>query len=380
MSEYQYYEFQAVDKPLTRQQMSELRRYSTRAEITPTRFVNSYNWGSFKGNSEQWMERYFDAHLYFANWGTRILMLRIPERLLDEGTLDECCTEKGLSFYLAADSFILSFASEEEDYDSYDGEGVLSSILPVRSGLMRGDRRALYLGWLAAVRAGEVDDETPEPSLPEGLGQLDASLEALSDFLRIDRDLVAAAAEGIHDGPAIGLSGEEIQAWVRHLSADEKDSYLARLIEEDDPHLAAELFQRVARERKCLSAAESEPRRTAGQICARAAIVTETRKREEAEQRALEKARQEREKAEKRRKCLQTLAGREGDLWAKVDKLIATRQPGSYDEAAILLQDLRDLADITGKTFDFRSHMTELYTRHSRKPSLLERFRKAKLV
>ncbi len=42
MSKYQYYEFQAVDEPLTRQQMSELRGYSTRAEITPTRFVNSY--------------------------------------------------------------------------------------------------------------------------------------------------------------------------------------------------------------------------------------------------------------------------------------------------------------------------------------------------
>jgi hypothetical protein len=64
MSGYQYYDFHTLDKPLTRQQMSELRGYSTRAEITPTRFANSYNWGSFKGNSEQWMGRYFDAHLY----------------------------------------------------------------------------------------------------------------------------------------------------------------------------------------------------------------------------------------------------------------------------------------------------------------------------
>ncbi len=380
MSEYQYYEFQAVDKPLTRQQMSELRGYSTRAEITPTRFVNSYNWGSFKGNSEQWMERYFDAYLYFANWGTRILMLRIPERLLEEDVLDEYCTEAGLSFYLAADSFVLSLASEVEDYGSYEGEDALSSILPVRFDLMRGDHRALYLGWLAAVQTGKVDDEVPEPRLPAGLRQLDSSLETLADFLRIDRDLVAAAAEGIPDGRTEGLSLEEIGAWVRTLSADEKDSFLTSLIEGDNPHLAAELFQRVARERKCLSAAESEPRRTAGQICARAAIITETRKREEAEQRAREKARQEREKAEKRRKYLQSLAGREADLWAKVDRLIATRQPGPYDEAVTLLQDLRDLADMTGQAFGFRSRMTELYTQHSRRPSLLERCRKAKLV
>ena len=44
MSEYQYYEFIAVDRPLTPKQMAELRAVSTRAEITPTRFQNEYNW------------------------------------------------------------------------------------------------------------------------------------------------------------------------------------------------------------------------------------------------------------------------------------------------------------------------------------------------
>ena len=71
MSEYQYYEFQALDRPLTQEQMSELRAYSSRAQITPSSFVNVYHWGSFKGNPEKWMEKYFDAFLYLANWGTR---------------------------------------------------------------------------------------------------------------------------------------------------------------------------------------------------------------------------------------------------------------------------------------------------------------------
>lgn len=31
MSEYQYYEFQAIERPLTREQMQELRSYSTHA-------------------------------------------------------------------------------------------------------------------------------------------------------------------------------------------------------------------------------------------------------------------------------------------------------------------------------------------------------------
>jgi hypothetical protein len=77
MSEYQYYEFQAIDRPLTKSEMADLRSYSTRALITATSFVNEYSWGAFKGNEDAWMEKYFDAFLYFANWGTRIVKLAL---------------------------------------------------------------------------------------------------------------------------------------------------------------------------------------------------------------------------------------------------------------------------------------------------------------
>jgi hypothetical protein len=44
MSEYQYYEFAAIDRPLTRDEQAELRAISTRALITPASFVNTYQW------------------------------------------------------------------------------------------------------------------------------------------------------------------------------------------------------------------------------------------------------------------------------------------------------------------------------------------------
>ena len=56
MSEYQYYEFQAVDRPLTNRQMNVLRGYSSRAQITPSSFVNVYNYGDFRGNPDKFME------------------------------------------------------------------------------------------------------------------------------------------------------------------------------------------------------------------------------------------------------------------------------------------------------------------------------------
>ena len=59
MSEYQYYEFQAVDRQLSDRDMEELRALYTRAEITRTSFTNEYHWGDFKGNVEKVLEKYF---------------------------------------------------------------------------------------------------------------------------------------------------------------------------------------------------------------------------------------------------------------------------------------------------------------------------------
>jgi len=41
---------------------------------------NEYHFGSFKGNPDASMEKYFDGFLYLANWGTRELQLAFPQR------------------------------------------------------------------------------------------------------------------------------------------------------------------------------------------------------------------------------------------------------------------------------------------------------------
>lgn len=150
MSEYQYYEFQAIDRLLNAKEISELRSYSTRASITPTSFVNDYAWGSFKGNEDAWMEKYFDAFLYVANWGTHILKLRLPVRLLDPAIAKEYCRGDSARVREKAGTVILSFSSDNEDGGEWvEGEGQLSSMISVRAELARGDLRALYLSWQA---------------------------------------------------------------------------------------------------------------------------------------------------------------------------------------------------------------------------------------
>lgn len=88
MSEYQYYEFLAINEPLSAAEMGELRAISTRAEITPTTFTNEYNWGNLKADPKRLVEHYFDAYVYVANWGTRRFMMRFPSNSVDFGQLE----------------------------------------------------------------------------------------------------------------------------------------------------------------------------------------------------------------------------------------------------------------------------------------------------
>jgi len=88
MSEYQYYEFQAIDRPLDQAAQEALRSISSRARITATSFINHYEWGDLKGDPRKFVERWFDLHLYLANWGTRRLMIKVPKRFVNQADID----------------------------------------------------------------------------------------------------------------------------------------------------------------------------------------------------------------------------------------------------------------------------------------------------
>ena len=58
MSEYQYYEFQAIDRPLGGADQEAQRALSTRARITATSFTNSYEILSKKGREPRPFQRF----------------------------------------------------------------------------------------------------------------------------------------------------------------------------------------------------------------------------------------------------------------------------------------------------------------------------------
>ena len=377
MSEYQYYEFQVIDRPLTQQQIAELRAVSTRARITATSFTNEYHWGSFKGDPTRWMEKYFDAHLYFANWGTRHFMLRLPVRQLPEEVAEPYCARHSLSSRVRGNQIVLSYLSEAEEPEWDEVGDDLSALIPLRADLRGGDYRCLYLGWLLGVEQGEVDDHASEPPVPPGLKDLGSSLQALADFLRICPDLIAAAEASPDRRPA-GASRARIAEQIAMLPAAEKDHFLTRLVEAEDTGLVWEWKQRILRNIPGQPAGSRSPRPVA-EIRARAETLRRQRERAEADRRTREKAQCEKEQAVRRVAYLDSLAGREDSLWAKVNQLVATKQPKRYDEAVIILKDLRDLAERQGNQSSFAQAMDGHRHDQSRKPSLLGRLRAAGL-
>ena len=375
MSEYQYYEFTAVDRPLTGREQSELRSLSTRADITATSFVNTYEWGNFKGDPRRLMERYFDAHLYLANWGTRELMLRFAQRVLDPADVADYCVGDRASAWTSGKHVIIDLNREDEDgtdEGDIDGHGVLASIIPVRASLAAGDLRPLYLGWLRCVQSLEVADDEPEPPVPAGLGTLDASLTAVAEFLCIDRDLIAAAAAGSLPATAAAPTATQLRTWVTGLPVREKDAILSDLITGDGTQLRSQLLRRY-RDAHPTDASTTTIPRTAGELLATAAHLRAERERLDAEQHDRDRARRERSAAAARQRHLDTIAVDQSAAWQRIDELIATKKTREYDTAVQLLVDLRDVAERDGDTAAFQKRLTELRAVHARKPSLLER-------
>jgi hypothetical protein len=370
MSEYQYYEFQAVDRPLDQAAQRALRSISSRARITPTSFVNHYEWGDFKGDPRKFMERWFDLHLYFANWGARRLMIGLPKRFLDRAELSPFLREiEWVKVWTSGERLIVDIfrQEEEDDYGYYeeDESEQLAAFAPLRGDLLIGDLRLFYLLWLIAVQEELVPADEAEP-LP-GIGPLTPALEAFATFFGVDDDLMQAAAEsGDQDKAA---SREELRKRIAAISEGERTELLLR-VSDGDAHVAAELSGKI---RRAGSPPAEHPRRTVGAMRERAAEIAAARERAEAARRAAEQRREAAAAEKARRDRLGALKRRGVGVWTEVEAEIERRNALGYDRAAALLVDLRALAAEEGTTSEFSRRFAALRTRHATKRAFMLR-------
>lgn len=370
MSEYQFYEFRAVDRPLTPEEQRAVARLSSRVAPHPYRAVFIYNWSSLPAVAEDLVARYYDAMLYTANWGSRQLIFRFPSHLVDPDTLAtyNVCTDttssRVVTTKVAGEYVLLNLQLHDQNgFGWLEPEGLLDQLLPLRDAVMLGDYRLLYLTWLAGLRLEwRLATGALEPQVPSGLRALKPALEAFVDWVQLDADLLDVAGAASPDRPG-ARPADELSAAIAGMPITEKDDLLLRLAT-GEPNLTFVLNRRLAAEVDAPDA--NKPRRTVADLLA---CADRHRMQREADQAA---------QAEMRRIAeLEALSTRQNILWAEVDRLIQTRQPGSYNQAVELLVKLHAVAEHEDTLWDFEAHITQLTNRYRRLWGLLNRMRDA---
>jgi len=378
MSEYQYYEFLAIDRPLTANELDELRVLSTRATITPVSFTNEYHWGNFKGDPRKLMQHYFDAHVYVANWMTAIFMVRLPIEALTQETAKAVAVSNLMDIKATKTHWIITWRLEEsENYDRFgmeDGRGWMARLAPVRDELLRGDLRSLYIGWLPAIAGEMMDDEETEPLSVSGLENLTAAQQALAEFLEVDPDLLAGAGMGSPAAQETEVSQREMEKWIDALPKEEINSILKQLLEGKGQQAERSIRNRFSAWRRGLQRGDTDaPRRTVGELrqnAEKARLVRMEKQKRDQKQREIKRL-------EKRKAHMKNPSSDFPKAWASVKEPVERGSGRGYDEACRILVDIAEAYDLFATKKQFQQELKKFMADLTRREALIQRLVKA---
>lgn len=370
MSEYQYYEWQTIDRPLTAREQEDVNGLSSHMDtVTSTQAIVTYSWGDFKHDPKQVLLKYFDAFLYDSNFGVRELMFRLPKKLVDVDLFEPYLIEDRIILEKRGDYFVLHIeVNDDADYFEWiESENILGQLAPLRDQLLQGDTRMLYLAWLKVISMdGEEWEDEPEPPVPAGLKKLNASLQAFAEFFEIDPHLISAAAE--FSKSADSSTEVDFESAIAKLTRKESAAHLLQ-IAQGEPGAVLSLKKRLMKLGGQKSPARSRSTRTVSHLFSRTEEIAEAAKR---------KARADAERRRLRR--LEELAGNEDANWQYVEKLLQQKRGSTYDEATKLLVELRDMSVYMQRESKFRERFTTIKERYGKSVALIERFRRAGLM
>lgn len=378
MSEYQRYEFMAIDRPLTRVQLDAVNDLSSHIEASSTHAIIEYQWGNFKHDPISVLHEFFDGFLYWANWGAPQLALRFPHGSLPVDLIDGYDLDDFVTFTKYPDFDILDIHFGEmegpDEWIEYD----LGSLITIRDELLEGDLRALYIVWLASQRMSEGYDEEEDdadedegisvPPTPPAFGTLSAAQQALAELLQVPEELLVAAAR--HSKAAASSTVDDFAAWVRLLSPDRQNDYLGRLAR-NEPGLS----RLLVKELRELGQDKTTVTPPMGEHVTYARLLAESK---------AVKAQLEREKREQeqlaRQRHLQDIRDHLDDYWHQVDLAVMRSSGTGYDEAVRLLIELRGVAEQFKETQEFQERFRDWVRPHLRRPAFIKRLQDRKFT
>lgn len=379
MSEYQYYEFAAIDRPLSAVEMAELRAVSTRAVITSSGFSNHYEWGGLKADPADWMHRYFDAFVYCADWGYCLVSLRLPKAILSPVELESFIHASAVLSIESSDAhWILSWwLKENKNYDRFaedDGRRWMPRLIPLRDELMRGDLRPLYLGWLAAGEA--LHDDVLEPEVPAGLTDLSPAQQALVEFLEIDLDLLEAASMASAAATALQDETLPISTWLDTWQTTDMQDVLKTIAlgrgQEAERRVKSHYAAWLKAQRPTFSGV---PRRRVAELRELAKSAGERRRVREAEAHAKREA----ERCQKREAELRRIMDTPEKYWQAASEQASRGSASGYEKTVNLLKVLAEGYALIAGPDAFERQLRRFLVPHAKRAALLRRLTEAGL-
>lgn len=368
MSEYQRYEFMTADRPLTQEQLRQVRRLSSHIEASATHALIEYHWGDFKHDPLDVLSSYFDGFLYWANWGCPQLAFRFPHGVLPANLLanyNDLNNVLALTQHQDNDTLDIHLFDEEppDQWVAYE----LGPLMPLRDELMDGDVRSLYIVWLAAMgmMGGQYEEvlshKIAAPPVPTGLGALTTAQQALIELLRIPQEMVAAAAQ--HSAPAASPIRDDPTEWLALLSTERRDAYLRRLAR-NEPGLSRQLVTEL----RALRPHEGVAAEPADVYVTYATLLEESR----AVKARLEAERRERERV-KRVRHLRDAHDHADNYWQRATEAVERGSGPGYDEATKNLVELRSVAGYFNESAQFTKRFQAWVAPHLSRPAFVKR-------
>ena len=343
MSEYQYLAFRAIDGPVSKKDLAYMRRQSTRAEITPWSFTNEYSFSDFRGNAMEMLRRGYDLHLHYANFGIRSLYFQLPLGFPDMKAATPYLEGESIRFLKDRNGSggILAIEPSHEPGDLeeiWDCSRVLERLAPLRSEIMEGDLRVLYLAHLAvSCDCNHDPEETIEAPVPAGLDQLTKAQQALAKLYEISDALIAAAAQEFAPLPSKVDRRVKYAEWIGRQSEVTKNAWLTQLVEGSKSTLRAEILAKFR---------EDQPPQIWPTVQLGRTIADLQLAAKEIQHRLKKKAASE--AARKRAKKLANMAADPAPHFLQTEQLVAQRTTDAYRQVAQLLVDLREALAETG--------------------------------
>ena len=253
MSEHQYVAFRAIDKPVANEDTGVHAEAVVAGRDNPMVVRQRIQFGDFRGNA---VEMFAVVTIFTST--TRITELgscssgfptvcRTPTRSCLTSVRIRCDSRR-TSRDLAGP---IAPYHESGDLDELWGFGdLLNRLAPLRTEILDGDLRPLYLAHLVMACDGEHDpEETKEAPVPAGLKQLSDAQRALTEYFGLSDALIAAAAE--HSPPLNAGDDTRNQhaEWLKSQSQAKKDKWLTEIMSDAGSSARSEILAEFRRSR-----------------------------------------------------------------------------------------------------------------------------------